>query len=132
VVPENFSPARVVTLAAIADALLVLLFVLIGRGSHEERFTLVGALTTWWPFLVGLALGWLVMRAWRRPTGLVLPGIPIWAITVVVGMLLRLVSGQGIQLSFVIVASAVLAVFLLGWRAAAKLVSRIRHRAQDA
>jgi len=33
-------------------------------------------------------------------------------------MLLRAASGQGVQVAFVIVAAIVLAVFLIGWRAA--------------
>jgi hypothetical protein len=43
-------------------------------------------------------------------------------------MLLRVASNQGVQLSFVIVASVVLGVFLLGWRAIALLVKRSRSR----
>jgi len=41
---------------------------------------------------------------------------------------LRAVSGQGIAVSFVIVTAIVLAVFLLGWRAIALLVRRLRAR----
>ena len=43
----------------------------------------------------------------------------------IVGMLLRVVSGQGIQVSFVIVAAVVLAAFLLGWRAVSILVLKM-------
>jgi hypothetical protein len=115
--------ASVVWFSAAADVVLVLLFVLIGRGAHDEGLTLQGTLTTWWPFLVGLAVGWLITVAWRRPLGVLLPGAVIWVATVGVGMLLRLLSGQGIALAFVIVATITLAVFLLGWRAIAKLVT---------
>jgi hypothetical protein len=124
-VPALASPGRI-AFAAIADAVLVLVFVLIGRRSHDEGFTVLGTLNTWWPFLVGLAVGWTATIAWRRPFGVVLPGIPLWAITVAVGMLLRAASGQGVQFSFVIVASVVLAVFLIGWRALSLLVLRRR------
>jgi hypothetical protein len=115
--------ASVVWFAVAADAVLVLLFVLIGRGSHDEGFTVHGTLVTWWPFLVGLAVGWLITIAWRRPLGVLMPGIVIWAATVGVGMLVRTLSGQGIALAFVIVAAVTLAVFLLGWRTVAKVVS---------
>jgi hypothetical protein len=37
--------------------------------------------------------------------------------TVIVGMLLRKASSQGVAASFVVVASLVTAVLLLGWRA---------------
>lgn len=117
-------PTSVVGFAAVADVVLVLLFVLIGRGAHEEALTVQGTLMTWWPFLVGLAVGWLVTVAWRRPLGVLMPGIVIWVATVGIGMLLRLLSGQGIALAFVIVATVALAVFLLGWRAIAWLVNR--------
>lgn len=117
-------PTSVVGFAAVADVVLVLLFVLIGRGAHEEALTVQGTLMTWWPFLVGLAVGWLVTVAWRRPLGVLMPGIVIWVATVGIGMLLRLLRGQGIALAFVIVATVTLAVFLLGWRAIAWLVNR--------
>jgi hypothetical protein len=60
-----------------------------------------------------------------------LTGVVVWAATLVVGMLLRVVSGQGIASSFVVVAAIVLAVFLIGWRAAALLVRRVASRRRD-
>ena len=113
-----------VVLSAAVDLVLVLVFVLIGRASHGEDP--VGTLNTLWPFLVGLAVGWVAMRAWRSPQRIVWTGLGVWIATVVVGMLLRIVSDQSVQLSFVIVATIVLAVFLLGWRAIAIGVARVR------
>ena len=46
----------------------------------------------------------------------------MWLGTVVGGMLLRAATGGGVQLSFVLVAATVLAVFLLGWRLLARLL----------
>ena len=120
---RNSSPA-LISLAAGLDAAALLLFVVIGRASHGEG--LWGVLGTWWPFLAGLAVGWLVSGAWRHPLRLVWTGVIVWLVTVVVGMLLRVASGQGVQLSFVIVTVIVLGVFLLGWRAIALLVQRRR------
>jgi peptidoglycan/LPS O-acetylase OafA/YrhL len=113
--------------AAALDLILVLVFVLIGRGSHAEGFTLSGTLETAWPFVAGLAIGWLAMRAWRQPRRVLRTGVGIWLVTVIAGMLLRAASGQGVALAFVIVATVVLAVFLLGWRAIARLVERRRR-----
>ncbi|WP_081882204.1 DUF3054 domain-containing protein [Cryobacterium sp. MLB-32] len=96
---------------------------LIGRASHGEG--LLGTLNTWWPFLGGLLIGWLVMRAWRSPQRIVWTGIGIWLATVVGGLLLRVVSGQGVQLSFAIVTTITLGVFLIGWRGLALLVGRL-------
>ncbi|TFC17803.1 DUF3054 domain-containing protein [Cryobacterium algoritolerans] len=123
---ERAVPASVITAASI-DAGLVLVFVLIGRASHDEG--LLGVLTTWWPFLGGLAIGWILLRAWRSPGRIVWTGIGVWLCTVAVGMLLRLASGQGVQPSFIVVATIVLGVFLLGWRAIALLAARLRRRA---
>jgi len=113
------------------DVILVLVFVLIGRVSHKEDLSILGILTTLWPFLVGLIVGHIVMRAWRAPFRIVWTGIGIWIATVVVGMLLRLVSAQGAALSFVVVATVVLGIFLLGWRAIALLVTRRRSPSRD-
>ena len=41
-------------------------------------------------------------------------------------MLLRVASGQGVQVGFVVVATVVLAVALLGWRVVVLLVGRRR------
>jgi len=126
---EGASAARAaVAWAAALDVVLVLVFVLIGRASHDEADTAAGIVTTAWPFLVGLVVGWAVMRAWRAPLALAWTGVGVWVATVVVGMLLRVVSGQGTALSFVIVATIVLGVFLLGWRALARLGRRGRRR----
>ena len=43
----------------------------------------------------------------------------MWVCTVVVGMLLRKATSQGVAPSFIVVASLVTAVLLLGWRAVA-------------
>jgi peptidoglycan/LPS O-acetylase OafA/YrhL len=118
---------RTVALSVVADVALVLVFVLIGRSSHAEGFSVLGTLVTLWPFLAGLVVGWLATRAWRRPTTVLRAGIPIWIATVVIGMLLRVISGQGVQVSFVIVATIVLAIFLLGWRAIVAWIARARR-----
>lgn len=106
------------------DALLVIVFCAIGRRSHDEA-VIAGLLKTVWPFGVGLILGWVLAVAVARSTrfdatALWPTGILIWAGTLVGGMVLRAVSGQGVALSFVIVAASVLALFLLGWRAAVR------------
>ncbi len=112
--------------AAVADVLLVALFVVIGRRSHAEGLDLAGLWQTAWPFLAALLLGWLVSLAWRRPLAVWPTGVVVWAVTLVGGMLLRTASGQGTQLPFILVAAGTLALFLLGWRAVVALVARLR------
>ncbi|MEO5745480.1 MAG: DUF3054 domain-containing protein [Terracoccus sp.] len=115
--------------AALADLVLVILFAAVGRASHDEGNPVVGALSTAWPFLVGTAIGWLLVRLLRRSWPLeVGPGITVWFATLVFGMLLRQLTGQGTAASFVVVAAAVLAVFLVGWRALVALGGRARGR----
>ena len=111
-------------LAVILDCCFVLLFVIIGRASHVKGESLAGIASTAWPFLAGLAGGWLAARAWWRPFGLFPAGVGAWLGTVVGGMVLRVVSGQGTAVAFIGVALAFLGLFLLGWRLVAGLASR--------
>jgi hypothetical protein len=99
-----------------ADIACVVVFCAIGRRSHAEGITLAGVAETAWPFLSGTAAGWLLSRGWRRPTALVPTGVTVWVATVIIGMLLRKASSQGTAASFVVVATLVTAVLLLGWR----------------
>jgi peptidoglycan/LPS O-acetylase OafA/YrhL len=118
------SLAWLVSLAG--DVIAVLVFCAVGRRSHDEGLNLGGIATTAWPFLSGTLVGWLVSRAWRRPTAVAPTGVIVWLSTVVVGMLLRKVSAAGVAASFVVVAASVTAVLLLGWRAVAELAVRRR------
>ena len=100
------------------DVVCVLLFCAVGRRSHDEGFNAAGVATTAWPFLSGTAVGWLASQAWRRPTALVPTGVVVWLCTIAVGMLLRKLTSAGVAASFVVVASSITALLLLGWRAA--------------
>src|SRR6478752_2000270 len=102
-------------LAALADIVGVLVFCAVGRRSHAEGLTAAGVAETAWPFLVGTAAGWLLIRGWRRPTAISPTGRVVWVSTVVIGMLLRKATSAGVAVSFVVVAAVVTAVLLLGW-----------------
>lgn len=106
----------------IADLVLVTIFAALGRNAHEQSPW--GALETAWPFLVGVLLGWAVTRAHRRPAVLFPTGVVIWLSAEIVGMLLRMLTGQGTALAFVLVSLGVLGLFLLGYRLIAQLISR--------
>jgi hypothetical protein len=110
--------------AVLADVVCVLVFCTIGRRSHAEGITVAGVAETAWPFLAGTAVGWLAVRGWRRPATLAPTGLVIWLSTVVIGMLLRKATSQGTAVSFVVVASLVTAILLLGWRAAVSALAR--------
>lgn len=117
---------RRTTAAAVAaiglDACTVLVFVVIGRASHHEADELAGVIRTAWPFLAGLAVGEVGTRSWKRPIALVPTGIGVWLSTVALGMILRVVAGQGTAIAFIFVALAFLGLFILGWRVIATRV----------
>jgi hypothetical protein len=108
------------------DVIGVLVFCAVGRRSHDEGLNITGVAVTAWPFLTGTVVGWLVSRAWRRPTAVAPTGVVVWLCTVVVGMLLRKATSAGVAASFVVVATTVTALLLLGWRVAAGLAQRRR------
>ncbi len=120
---------RAVGTALATDVLLVVLFAVIGRASHGESLSPAGVLTTAWPFLAALVVGWLATLAWRAPAKPVRTGFGVWAVTLVGGMLLRTVTGAGVAVAFVIVAALTLLVLLVGWRALIALVRRRRTAA---
>ncbi|KAA8969149.1 DUF3054 domain-containing protein [Mycobacterium sp.] len=101
-----------------ADVACVLVFCTVGRRSHHEGLDVAGVAATAWPFLTGTLLGWVLSRGWRRPTALAPTGMVVWVCTVATGMVLRKLSSSGVSASFVVVASSVTALLLLGWRAA--------------
>ena len=111
-------------LGVLADVCCVLAFVAIGRANHHAGESLAGLASTAWPFLAGLAVGEAATRAWRRPLALVPTGVGVWAGTVIGGQLLRVISGQGTALAFIIVSVLFLGLFLLGWRLGARLLTR--------
>jgi len=108
------------------DVVGVLVFCALGRRSHDEGLNLTGIATTAWPFLTGTAVGWLAARGWRRLTAVAPTGVVVWLSTVVVGMVLRKATSAGVAASFVVVATAVTALLLLGWRVAVGLTLRRR------
>ena len=116
--------ARPAAFALLVDVACVVVFCTIGRRSHAEGITLGGVAETAWPFLSGTLLGWLISRGWRAPRAVAPTGVVVWASTVVVGMLLRKASSQGVAASFIVVASLVTALLLLGWRVVAGLIAK--------
>jgi hypothetical protein len=95
---------RTARLAGIVDCCCVLAFVIIGRASHARGESLSGIASTAWPFLAGLVGGWLAVRAWRRPVALAPAGVGAWLGAAGLGMVLRVVAGQGTAVAFVLVA----------------------------
>jgi len=103
-------------IAVIVDFAFVLLFIVIGRSTHHHGLSLGGVVSTTWPFAVGLAVGWLVLVVTRRSGVSLSSGAAVVAVTVAVGMILRVIAGQGTAAAFILVALAFLGLMLLGWR----------------
>jgi hypothetical protein len=102
----------------------VLAFVALGIRAHEQTDALLQVAA---PFLAALAIGWVIAIPLKPATSL-RAGLVIWLVTLVGGMLLRRVGGDGTAAAFVLVATGFLAVSMLGWRAIALLVMRPRAR----
>jgi FtsH-binding integral membrane protein len=113
----------------VLDVLGVVAFVVIGRSAHAKGEDLAGIASTAWPFLSGLAAGWLAGSAWRRPVALVPTGVVAWLACVVLGMVVRVVAGQGTAPAFVAVALGFLGLTTLGWRILARARRSRRRRA---
>ncbi|MGO9334400.1 MAG: DUF3054 domain-containing protein [Acidimicrobiales bacterium] len=107
------------------DLAAVLLFVGIGRAVHAHGLGVAGLASTAWPFLSGLAAAWIALAACRRDGASFLDGLVVWISTVALGMALRVVSGQGIAVAFVLVALGFLGATMLGWRL---VVAGLRRR----
>jgi hypothetical protein len=135
--------------AAVIDVVVVVAFVAIGRASHHHADSVGGFLGTFWPFAAGLVAGWVVLgrvsaggpAAGRpgagRPAAGRLDG-PRWApetlragvaitvVTVAVGMVLRVIAGQGTAAPFVAVSLGFIGAFVLAGRGFLAAVSRRR------
>ncbi|HWH15252.1 MAG TPA: DUF3054 domain-containing protein [Miltoncostaeaceae bacterium] len=114
--------------ALLLDALAPLAFVVAGRRSHDGGAGAAAVAEVAAPFLIALAAGWLVSRAWRSPAAL-RTGLVVWAVTVAGGLALRgAVFDRGVAPSFAVVTAITLAVLLLGWRAAWRWAPRSAGR----
>lgn len=122
--------SRTVWWALAADLVCVVAFAAGGKSAHDESSTWWVIARIAWPFALACLLGWayVARRGWDprqwRPAGLA-----VLASTYVLGMVLRLISGRGIAIGFLIVAIIFLSLTMLGWRLVAGWVTRRRAAA---
>ena len=113
-------------IAAVIDLICVVAFVAIGMQSHNETDDTLLQVAA--PFVAALAVAWVVAAPLRAPESL-RAGVVIWLVTLVGGMLLRRVAGDGTAATFIMVAATFLAVTMLGWRGVREWFSRRRAEA---
>lgn len=118
------APRRVAHLAFLADGAVLVVFVLVGRRSHDEGSDLESFVRVLWPFAAGLVIAWLAFGLlthpfeWRRV-------VLAWVATVAIGMVVRVaVQGRDFKVSFVIVTTLFVGAGMLGWRWVARWVLR--------
>ncbi|MET0326864.1 MAG: DUF3054 domain-containing protein [Ilumatobacteraceae bacterium] len=120
------TPPRLVAVAL--DAAAVLLFVVAGRGSHDEGGGIGVVFEIAAPFLIGVAAAWLLSPNVRARPWSIRAGVDVWFTAVIVGMLLRrFVWDRGTALSFVVVTTIVLGILVVGWRAIWSITGRRRR-----
>ncbi len=91
-----------VAVAALLDVVVVLVFAAVGRASHGEQDAVTGVLAVAWPFLAARRWAGRPSRLRGRwPLTVRWDGVVVWASTLVLGMVLRVVTGAGTAASFV-------------------------------
>lgn len=106
------------------DLLAVVVFVVIGRAAHAHQLTPAGIASTTWPFGIGIASGWSALLLRRRDGLSLSAGIWVAICTVTIGMVLRVLAGQGTAVAFVFVAIGFLTAATGAWRLVYRLWTR--------
>ncbi|QGU05700.1 DUF3054 domain-containing protein [Corynebacterium comes] len=114
-----------------ADVVAIAAFALFARIAHQTDdmpLNVAGWLSTLWPFLLGIALSWvvIVIAGWNGAR-VVPAGVTAWLITVVVGLGIWTLRNGGLpHWSFILVATIMSALLVLGWRVVTAAVGRRR------
>lgn len=112
------------------DLAVIVAFAAIGRATHGEGTAPADVLRTALPFGVAALTAHLVLEWRRRSPRPVLAGLLVWAVTLLGGLVGRLLLGESAEGAFVLVSGAVLAAGLLGWRLINDLRGRPRTRSR--
>lgn len=111
--------------AFVIDVCCVALFVFLAKGLQDGNATFAATLGAMWPFFLGLIAGWIATVAWTRPRAIIWPGVPIWMMTVAVGMLVRISFEEvGVELGLITGAAIFLGISVVGWRVLARTIDR--------
>ena len=111
----------------VLDALTVVSFVVIGRDNHGFATDWAETVRVAVPFLLALAVGIVVTKAWLNPTSL-LVGLGIATVTVVLGLLLRrFIFDGGTASTFVWLTAGWMIAWMVVWRVVAHGIERFVH-----
>ncbi|HHU67360.1 DUF3054 domain-containing protein [Corynebacterium sp.] len=118
--------------ALLADVVAIALFALFARIAHQTDdmpLNFMGWLSTWWPFLLGVLISWgLIIGLHLDGHRLYPAGVMTWVVTVIVGLgIWAARNGEIPHWSFILVATAMSGLLLLGWRAIARVALRRSH-----
>ncbi|WKD60248.1 hypothetical protein CCICO_00950 [Corynebacterium ciconiae DSM 44920] len=108
----------------LGDVLAIVLFALLARIAHQSDtmpFSAAGVADTAWPFLIGTLVAWgIIYLAALEPWRIAPAGISVWLCSVIAGLgIWGLRHGEMPHWSFILVASLVSLLLLLGWRGVA-------------
>ena len=119
-------------IAATTDLVLIILFAVIGRRSHDQGSALSGTLTVAAPFLIGYAIAAAFCRLDRAPRS-ARRGMLIAPVAVGLGLVLRgTVFGRGVAPAFVVVALITMTALLVSWSLVASRIASSGARCADA
>nr|WP_276087716.1 DUF3054 domain-containing protein [Brevibacterium sp. R8603A2] len=110
-------------IALVVDLVLVVLFTIVGYYTHAQNLDVDGIIGTAWPFVLGLLAAWLLNAVWAAPLAPLRTGVGVWATTVLLGLVVRALTGEGTAGPFVVVAASLNLVTLVGWRLIATAVA---------
>lgn len=107
---------------ALVDIGAVAVFALLARIAHQSEtmpLNFGGWFSSFWPFLIGLALGWaiLVAQHWETRARLPIMGLIIWGPTALGGLIIWTIRNAALpHWSFIVVATLMTGALLFGWR----------------
>ena len=109
------------------DIITVLVFAVLARAAHGG-LGLAQIADTFWPFAIGSLVGTgIATVALRSAGGAIRYGVIVWLVTVLTGLAIWAARHAAVpHISFIIVATTMSGLLLLGWRAAGMLVARRR------
>lgn len=131
--PQTSPPAASTSTVAIMlliDAVLIVIFAIIGVSSHDGDLGILNIARVAIPFMLPYLLLAVAIKPGQLIHNVFPTGIALWLITVILGPVLRAIMfGDSSAMAFILVTAGVLGVFLLGRRIISTLVNRRQKNA---